>query len=244
MAGRGGFQPDSEPDPAESSVYLVDRFREEELNTSHQIGNKRVAAEPAALALIITLCAFVIGLAGCAMGALAMAPMAINAVGAVGNVTMNAASNSKGTNYLHPDEDEVDRDERCDDLEASTPVVIELRRTDERAAPQWRELQVNDTTGDPHWTPAIATDGAAWHPAVNLLSMNFTPPLRLPSSANTSTYLGYAPSEPQSDAEQSELTGLIANFGAAVGTFQWNGRAYQYSTSRKLPCFPLAVAMQ
>jgi hypothetical protein len=170
--------------------------------------------------------------------------MAFSAVGAVGDATMNAASNSKGTNDLHPGEDEVDRDERCDDLEESTPTVIELRRTNADAVPRWRELQIDNATGNPHWAPAIGVDGAAWRPAENLRSMNFIPPLTLPSAANTSTYLGYAPSEPQSLAEQSELTGLITNFGAAAGTLQWNGRVYQYSTSKKLPCFPPAVAMQ
>ncbi len=195
--------------------------------------------------LAITLGALAFGLAGCLTAALQLAPVALSAAGAVGDGVMNMASNSSGSKDLHPGEDEVDRHERCDNLAETAPTVIELRRTDEAAAPQWRELQIANDTGEPRWSPAGGTDGGGtWRPTANLLAMNFAPPLALPSGANIPTYLGYAPSEPVSNSEQDELSGLTANFGAPIGTFQWNGRVYQYSTAAKLPCFPPAVAMK
>lgn len=174
-----------------------------------------------------------------------LAPIGISAAGAVGNGVMNMATNSGASHDLHQGEDEVDRHERCDNLVETAPAVIELRRTDADTAPQWRELQIANNAGVPRWAPASGTDGGgSWRPTANLLAMNFAPPLALPSRLNVPTYLSYAPSEPVSLSEQDELTGLTANFGAPVGTFQWNGRVYQYATAAKLPCFPLAVAMK
>jgi len=215
------------------------------LNANHQIGHAQpVSARPAPL-LVITLAALSIGLAGCLAAALELAPMGLSAVGAVSNGAMNMASNSAGSRDLHAGEDEVDRHDRCDNLEETAPTVIELRRTDAAAVPQWRELQIENATGVPRWAPASGPDGGrAWRPTENLLAMNFAPPLPLPTKPNISTYLGYAPSEPVSSSEQDQLTGLTANFGAPVGTFQWNGRVYQYATAAKLPCFPPDVAMK
>jgi hypothetical protein len=187
----------------------------------------------------------VAGLAGCAAAALELVPLGISAAGAVGNGVMNMATNSGAAHDLHPGEDEVDRHERCDNLAETAPAVIELRRTDTDTAPQWRELQIANSTGDPRWAPASEQDGeGAWRPTANLLTMNFAPPLELPSRPDVPTYLSYAPSEPVNLSEQDELTGLTANFGAAIGTFQWHGRIYEYVTAAKLPCFPLAVAMK
>ena len=179
------------------------------------------------------------------MAALELAPLGLSAAGAVGNGLMNMATNSKASRDLHPGEDEVDRHERCDTLTETAPVIIELRRSDAEVAPQWRELQIANSTGEPRWGPTSGTVGdGAWRPTANLLAMNFAPPLALPAKPNVPTYLGYAPAEPASSSEQDELSGLTANFGAALGTFQWHGRVYQYATAAKLPCFPPAVAMK
>jgi hypothetical protein len=245
MAARGGLQRDRDRDAAESPVYLFNRLREEKLNTNFQKADERHAPAGTSILLAITLGAFAVGLTGCWMAALQLAPVAIGAAGAVGDGVMNMASNSSASKDLHPGEDEVDRHERCDNLAETAPTVIELRRTVEAAAPQWRELQIANDTGEPRWSPASGTDGGGTlRPTANLLAMNFAPPLALPSGANIPTYLGYAPSEPVSNSEQDELSGLTANFGAPIGTFQWNGRVYQYSTAARLPCFPPAVAMK
>jgi hypothetical protein len=182
---------------------------------------------------------------GCAAAALSLVPMGVSAVSAVGDGVMNAATNSTGSKDLHPGEDEVDRRERCDNLTDTAPIVIELRRQDSGAQPQWRELQIVEASGEPRWAPSKAADGEGhWQPSVNLLTMDFAPPLALPSGSDVPTYLSYAPSEPASATEQDELTGLTANFGAPVGTFRWNGRMYQYATAAKLPCFPPSVALK
>jgi hypothetical protein len=198
-----------------------------------------------ALAGALVLGALCVGLGGCWAAALQLLPVGLSAAGAVGNGAMNLATNSSGSHDLHAGEDEVDRHERCDNLEETAPVVIELRRADATSAPQWRELQIANATGQPRWAAAAGPDGGPqWRASQNLLQMNFAPPLALPAQPNISTYLGYAPSEPQTSVEQDELTGLTANFGAPVGTFQWNGRTYQYATTAKLPCFPLDVAIK
>jgi hypothetical protein len=195
------------------------------------------------LGLIIRLGILAGSVAGCAAAALPAAmqliPAGAEAIGVVGGTLANHSSSGD----LRPGEDEADRRERCDNLVEFAPTVIELRRT-AAAAPQWRELQIANGS-DRRWVPATASDGAGtWRPTTNLLAMNFAPPLVLPSEVNVSTYLGYAPSEPLNSSEQDALTGLIANFGAPVGTFLWNGRIYQYATAAKLPCFPPAVAMK
>jgi hypothetical protein len=152
------------------------------------------------------------------------------------------ASNSSASHDLHPGEDEADRNDRCDNLAEDTPGVIELHSAATNAAPEWRELAIRNETGEPRWTVAADSDGSAqWRPARNLNAMHFTPPLGLAKGA---TYLGYAPSEPRDSAEQDKLTGLITNFGASNGTFQWNNRIYQYVLSPKLPCFPPPAAIK
>lgn len=199
----------------------------------------------AAVAGALILGALGIGLGGCWAAALQLVPVGLSAAGAVSNGAMNLASNSSGSHDLHAGEDEADRHERCDNLEETAPMVIELRRADTGSAPQWRELQIANATGEPRWAAAGGPDGGPqWRASQNLLNMNFAPPLALPAKPNVSTYLGYAPSEPRTSVEQDELTGLTANFGAAIGTFVWNGRTYQYATAARLPCFPLDVALK
>lgn len=180
--------------------------------------------------------------AGCA--AAAFAPLAVQAAQAVGSGVLNAAANhaaEKGEKK----EDFVDKRERCDNLEEDQPAVIELRAAADGQPMQWREVSLNNLTGDPMWTPAIAMGTAAtWRPVENLLKMNFNPPLSLPEKPGDSKYLIYAASEPKTAAEQDQLTGLSTGFASLTGTFQWDNRAYQYAMVEKLPCFPIAQAMK
>lgn len=182
------------------------------------------------------------------MAALELAPLGMQAASAVGNGVMNLATNSASSRKMDraPGEDEVDYHERCDDLAQQPPAVIELRlAADGAGAPQWRELRVENTAGDPLWAPAIAPGAAsAWRPAENLPTMRFAPPLA-PFKPGASSYLAYAPAEPQTAVEQDQLTGLTIDFGAGTGTFDWQGRLFNYALVGKLPCFPPpAVAMR
>jgi hypothetical protein len=68
--------------------------------------------------------------------------------------------------------------------------------------------------------------------------MRFAPPLRQGLRDGKPNYLAYAPAEPRTAVERDQLVALTADFGVGSGTFQWNGRAYQYTLVNRLPCFP------
>jgi len=42
--------------------------------------------------------------------------------------------------------------------------------------------------------------------------------------------------ETPQDSEQA--MSIADDFGQKVGTFEWNGKLYTYTTSKHLPCFP------
>jgi len=206
---------------------------------------KRLTQMTARLALPIALAALAAASSGCALAAIQLAPVAIQAVEAVGSGVLNMAANheaAKGNNRV---EDDVDKRERCDNLEEAAPNVIELRAPEAGSVVQWRELSVNNATGDPMWAPALDMGNSSlWRPAENLLKMSFAPPIALPQKPGNSNYLAYAAAQPQTGVEQDQLTGLATDFGAQTGTFQWNSRPYEYAMVEKLPCFPIAQAMK
>jgi len=135
--------------------------------------------------------------------------------------------------------DEVDREDRCDELEIEVPGVIELRQR-AAGAPEYRELRLGGGPDESVWAPMLDHDTAAggWHPAVNFLQMNFAPPLAGAIPDTGSIYLAYAPTEPTTSVERDLLVAMTVNFGAATGSFDWKGRSYQYSLTHQLPCFP------
>jgi hypothetical protein len=135
--------------------------------------------------------------------------------------------------------DEVDREDRCDELEIEVPGVIELRKS-AAGAPEYRELHLGGGPDESVWTPTLDHDTAAggWHPAVNFLQMNFAPPLAGAVPDSGTIFLAYAPTEPTTSVERDLLVAMTVNFGAAIGSFDWKGRSYQYSVVHQLPCFP------
>ena len=199
----------------------------------------------ARLALSIILAVIAGTSSGCALAAIQLAPVALQAVEAVGSGVLSMAANHAAAKGGKGVEDDVDKHERCDNLEEAAPNVIELRAEQEGSAPQWRELSVNNATGDPMWAPALDMGtGSVWRPAENLLKMSFAPPLALPQKPGNSSFLAYAAAQPQTAVEQDQLTGLATDFGTETGTFQWNRRPYEYAMVAKLPCFPIAQAMK
>jgi hypothetical protein len=189
-----------------------------------------------------------IGSCGCWAAALQLAPLGIGAVEAVGSGAVQLAeaatisSHSKSKNDAdedHPNEDEVDREERCDELELEIPGVVQIRKST-TGAPQYRELRLGGSPDEPQWAPVLDKDTGpgGWQTAVNFMQMNFTPPLSGALPETGAGYLAYAASEPQSDVERDRLVALTVNFGSGTGTFTWNGRGYQYVVKKKLPCFP------
>jgi hypothetical protein len=192
----------------------------------------------------IALGAYAGAASGCSAAAIELAPLAVHAAGAVTSSVLSAAANHAAESGDRK-EDFVDKQQRCDNLEERSPNVIELRAEAEGQPMQWRQLSVNNITGDPMWAPAMDMGTpSVWRPVENLLKMSFTPALALPQRPGTSSYLAYAAAEPQTGDEQDQLTGLAADFGEHTGTFQWNNRPYQYAMVSKLPCFPIAQAMK
>lgn len=192
-------------------------------------------AAPAAL--IVTTAAS-LSLGGCVAPAIGLAPLALQAgeaagVGAIGATGSVAEGNSRAA--VDPSESE----ERCDELQLQVPGAIELKVAD-NSPTAWRELQLGGSTDAPQWQ-AIAndeSDAAGWRPLVNLRTMRFAPPLQNELRAGKPNYLAYAPAEPRTSVERDQLVALTADFGAGMGTFEWKGRAYQYTLVNRLPCFP------
>ncbi len=124
--------------------------------------------------------------------------------------------------------------------DSDSPGVIELRK-DASGAPEYRELRIDFTPTDARWTPVVEYDTAAdgWRPAEHFLEMNFSPPLPAVISDNRTTYLAYAPANTKSPDDEQQLEQFDRSFGEPVGTFNWDGRLYQYSLPQVLP--PLRV---
>jgi hypothetical protein len=190
---------------------------------------------------------------GCWMMAAQLAPVAISAAEEVGSgmAHLTAGVATAVTMEKHKDEDAAkieahehenfaETADECDQLAAEVPGVIELRKS-AAGAPEYRELMLVESVNEAQWAPISAgkadPDGG-WHPAVNFLQMNFSPPLKGAIPEADSNYLAYAPAQSISSAEADRLTALTTNFGKTTGTFNWSGRDYHYAVTRTLPCFP------
>jgi hypothetical protein len=202
--------------------------------------------------LLLLAGAIAIFATGCWMMAAQLAPVAISAAEDVGEgalqltagvaqaVTMNNHKDEDAARAeAHMREDLAESGDSCEQLAAQAPGVIELRKS-AAGAPEYRELGLVDSLDDAQWAPIINKgDGAdGWHPAVNFLQMNFSPPLASAIPNSDSNYLAYAPAESVSAADADRLANLTENFSATKGTFNWSGRDYRYAVTRTLPCFP------
>jgi hypothetical protein len=185
-----------------------------------------------------------IGVCGCWLAAL---PLAINVAEGVGSAVANVAigtvvaahqGSGKPGDEDHAGESEMDREDRCQQLQLEVPGVIELRKSAAGAA-EYRELQLGGSLDHPQWTALVDkdTDPDGWRPAVNFLQMNFTPPLGpLPDAG--SDFLAYRLMHSESSVPEVEFVPLTLNFGKTQGTFRWNGSLYQFALGHALPCFP------
>lgn len=195
------------------------------------------------LFLLALLTMMSIGAGGCLYAALA--PMALTAAQDVGSGTLHAAETVASSAHsdispgYHPGEDETEREDRCAHLPLQTPGVIELR-TDASGAPEYRELRLYASSNGAQWMPVTSKDTSSdgWRPAVNFLKMSFSPPLTDAMTDSNKSYLAYAPSEPVSAEENDQNSALVTSFGIPKGSFNWDGRAYKYSVTRELPCYP------
>jgi hypothetical protein len=188
--------------------------------------------------------ALVTGVCGCWLAAL---PLAINAAEGVGSAVANVAigtvvavhqGSGQSADQDHPGEDQMDREDRCGQLQFDVPGLIELHKG-AAGAPEYRELQLGGSLAQPQWMPIVDkdTNAAGWRPALHFLQMNFTPPLgALPDAG--SDYLAYRPMQSEASDPGVEFVPLTVNFGKTEGTFRWNGDLYQFALARTLPCFP------
>jgi hypothetical protein len=134
---------------------------------------------------------------------------------------------------------------KCNEMVLVTPAIIQFRSL--QPGTEWRELGLGGSADAPRWTVVAAADtptakdvsSNGWAPANNLNHMNFTPPLKTPQEPGDDTFMAYAPVESYSAAERDQLASLVLDFGPVVGTFDYNGRQYKYSTLKDLPCFPI-----
>jgi hypothetical protein len=116
-------------------------------------------------------------------------------------------------------------------------VLVELRKSS-ASAPEYRELHLQNSTDEAHWTPIVDSETGpdGWIPAVNFLKMDFQPPLTDAIPSTGSCYLAYAPIaiDPSNPYQVAELKSETA--AGKVDTFSWAGRVYQYMVARTLPC--------
>lgn len=95
---------------------------------------------------IVTVAAFAI--CGCWLPAVELAPLAISAAEGVGSTVFGLAEGTvvmahQGNEQVpdSSDEDGMDREDRCEELETDVPGVIELRRGP-NGEPEYRELNL------------------------------------------------------------------------------------------------------
>ena len=170
-----------------------------------------------------------------------LAPLALQAGEMAGAGVISAASRKPGTDGTL---DSFESEERCDELELQVPGTIELQDAD-NSPTAWRQLHLGGSTDAPQWQAVAGdqSDAAGWRPLANLHSMHFAPPLQQGLRTGKPNYLAYAPVEPRSSIERDQLVALTADFGTGLGTFQWQGRSYQYTLVNRLPCFPGPVVV-
>jgi hypothetical protein len=178
---------------------------------------------------------------GCWMAAMQLAPVALQAVEAVGGGVANlavggvaAAHQSHQDKNMPPPDSEV-----CDELSQEVPMLVELK-TDTTGTTRYRELSLVGSDMDPEWAamPNQDTQGGGWKLATNFTKMHFQPSLQGELTANSITYVAYAAADAHDVTEQDQLNALEIGFGPAMGTFTWNERAFRYALVHKLPCFP------
>ena len=200
----------------------------------HRVLLKRALLTSGALALAI-------GTSGCWMAALQLAPVAIQAAEAIGGGVANlavgglvAAHQSHQDKNMPPPDSEV-----CDELSQEVPMLVELK-TDKSGTTRYRELSLVGSDLDPEWAamPNQAAKDGGWKVASNFTKMNFQPSIQGELTADSISFVAYAPADAHDVTEQDQLNALEIGFGAATGTFTWNERSFRYALVHKLPCFP------
>jgi hypothetical protein len=192
----------------------------------------------AALAFLAML---TISTSGCWMAAAELAPVAIQAVEAVGSGVANLAEGAAiSAHQQNADKNTPPPDsDVCDELSLEVPMLVELR-TDTSGTTRYRELSLGGADLEPEWEPMPNQDPkeGGWKLASNFEKMDFQPPIQNQLTANSVSYVAYAAADAHDATEQDQLNALEIGFGPAIGTFTWNQRSFRYALVHKLPCFP------
>jgi hypothetical protein len=136
----------------------------------------------------------------------------------------------------------VDKDEdknlKCEQLVRNPPGIEEIRRTPELGI-ESREIRVERTADSYRWvvyrSRGSAPDG--WRTQGALDKLHFNPALQFVLPDKKPQYLAYAPMVPETPQDGEQVLSIADTFGPKVGTFEWNGKHYSYTVSRRLPCF-------
>jgi len=191
--------------------------------------------------------AMLLGVNGCWMAALQLAPVAVQAVETVGygilrlaaEATMHSSANNDLSKPSKSDEEDA-RHQACASLEMQAPLIIEFH-TDASGAPlRYRELTLVGELGSPQWqaVPDPEADAHGWRPATHFAQMDFQPPINSWLKPGESSYIAYTPESSDDLEERDEYNDLVTDFGPRFGTFRWQGNVYDYGVLPKLPCFP------
>jgi hypothetical protein len=189
--------------------------------------------------------AMALGSAGCALPLLGVIPTAISLV----HAAYKAGSTSDDPDAKNPDAAEPTEEASkppaqlttgnlCQMMALTHPdmVLVELRKNGAGAL-EYRELHLQNSTDEAHWTPTVDSETGpdGWLPAVNFLKMDFQPPLADSIPSTGSCYLAYAPLaiDPTDSVQAAALQSPAAG---QVPTFSWGGRVYQYQVARTPPC--------
>jgi hypothetical protein len=173
---------------------------------------------------------------GCVAGALL--PMAFQGVEAAGAITGSAISGKNPDE--DPDKGESDpQSAECQQLMTALPYIAEVRAQSGQA-PRIRQMTIGVVKGEQRWTfvHEADSDGNGWRTESSLSQLNFDPPLENALASSKSRYMITAPADPTNQAEANQLMTFTLAFGPRVGTYDWNGKRYEYSVARKLPCLP------
>jgi hypothetical protein len=218
---------------------------------SVQRGKPRALRSAALVAIVVAMLAF--GTAGCMLPLLGAIPSVIN----LAHSALTSGSSPKDDAEAKNAEaaaPTVEADSPTDEAGKPPPkltpgnlcqmmaiahpdmVLVELRKN-AAGAPEYRELHLQNSADEAHWTPVIDSDTGpgGWIPAVNFLKMDFQPPLTDVIPPAGTCYLAYAPIaiDPNNPYQAAELKSVA---GGPVSTFSWAGRTYQYMVAPSVPC--------
>jgi hypothetical protein len=185
---------------------------------------------------VLVLGSWICSIAGCAaagIGAAASAagPVAMTATEGVAVVKSKDEETEKG-----PSDDDV---LKCEQLVHHPPGVEEIRRAADLAI-ESRELRLEPAGQSYRWVVyrSRGSTPEGWRQQNSLDKLHFNPPLYYLLPDKTTRYVAYAVSVPETPQDSEVMMTVADDFGSRAGNFEWHSKHFDYSVSKKLPCFP------